>query len=104
MIKLPSSGLASQTSRCTKKSQRTLSPLKGQSTGRWGLSRLRKTGGSDEARVSSLRPMSALFCFLLLPSLEETECWKFFLIVCVEDGGCQGCRVAEEGRFGGTQG
>lgn len=54
VVKTPSPGLASQTSRCTKKSQSPLSPFSGQSTGRGGCCCLPKAGGSDEAGVLSL--------------------------------------------------
>lgn len=80
--RVPSSGLASQTSRCTKKSQRPLSPFSGQSTGRWGCRALPTTGGSDEAGAFSLL-VPSLPLLLFMPSLEKTECWKFFFKLCV---------------------
>lgn len=73
VTKVPSPGLASQTSRCTKKSQRLLSPVSGQSTGRGGLRILPGTGGSDEAGAFSLLVPSAFAS--LYASSRETEGW-----------------------------
>lgn len=69
-IKAPRSGLASQTSRCIKKSQRPLSPLSGQSTGRWGRRALPRTGGSDEAGAVALLVLS-LPLLVFMPHLEK---------------------------------
>lgn len=69
-IKAPRSGLASQTSRCIKKSQRPLSPLSGQSTGRRGRRALPRTGGSDEAGAVALLVLS-LPLLVFMPHLEK---------------------------------
>lgn len=68
--KAPRSGLASQTSRCIKKSQRPLSPLSGQSTGRRGRRALPRTGGSDEAGAVALLVLS-LPLLVFMPHLEK---------------------------------
>ena len=54
-----------------------------------GRRALLKAGGSDEAGVFSLF-VPSLPLLLLMPSLEETECWKFLLIMCVEGAACRG--------------
>lgn len=56
----PAPGLASQTSRCTKKAQSLLSPFSGQSTGRGGCRALLKAGGCEEAGAFSLLVPSLL--------------------------------------------
>lgn len=64
---VPSSGLASQASRCTKKSQRPLSPFSGQPAGGGRPRALPRTGGSDEAgALSPLVPSCLCFSLCLL--------------------------------------
>ena len=68
-----------------------------------GRRALLKAGGSDEAGVFSLF-VPSLPLLLLMPSLEETECWKFLLIMCVEGAACRGAGAmgVAEGPGGGV--
>lgn len=101
-IKAPRSGLASQTSRCIKKSQRPLSPLSGQSTGRRGRRALPRTGGSDEAGAVALLVLS-LPLLVFMPHLEKPSAGdlkKKKKNVCVEGGGRRACPGGVGGRGG----